>query len=315
MQDPPATRAAASTDVPEPGYPGARAPDRSRRIDAGGVGIAVHEWGDPDAPPLLLAHGGFDFARTFDVFAPLLADAGWRVVSWDQRGHGDSDHTALYAWHADVRDAAQVLDATAQSPLPAVAHSKGAGLLSDLIQTRPERFTRFVNIDGTPSKGIQPDVAERERPPDLGELAGAWLDHRRQTATALRKPGTPDELARRRGRMNPRLEPAWLRYLVRVGAREDADGWRWKLDPMLRFGGFGPWEPEWALRRLRHFPIPATFVLAGVAEPMGAGATPESLAPYLPEGTPVEVVEDSGHFVHIERPQRVAAIATEFLGA
>ena len=31
-------------------------------------------------PPLAIAHGGFDFARTFDVFAPTLAAAGWRVV-------------------------------------------------------------------------------------------------------------------------------------------------------------------------------------------------------------------------------------------
>ena len=81
------------------------APTASARVDSRGVAIAVHEWGDEAAPPLLLAHGGLDFAGTFDVFAPLLADAGWRVVSWDQRGHGDSEHAALYSWEADLRDA------------------------------------------------------------------------------------------------------------------------------------------------------------------------------------------------------------------
>ena len=54
-------------------FPGARRPNRTRRVDAHGVGIAVYEWGEPSAPPLLLAHGGFDFAGTFDGFAPLLA--------------------------------------------------------------------------------------------------------------------------------------------------------------------------------------------------------------------------------------------------
>ena len=86
-------------------YPGARRPDRRRRVEARHVGLAVSEWGDEGAAPLFLAHGGFDFAGTFDVFAPLLADAGFRVVSWDQRGHGDSDHPALYSWDADIRDA------------------------------------------------------------------------------------------------------------------------------------------------------------------------------------------------------------------
>src|SRR6218665_979611 len=51
-----------------------RAPERQRHIDANGVGLAVYEWGAADAPPVLLVHGALDFARTFDVFAPLIAD-------------------------------------------------------------------------------------------------------------------------------------------------------------------------------------------------------------------------------------------------
>ena len=86
-------------------YPGAEHPAREYKLHPNGVGIAVHEWGDEDAPPLLLVHGGMDFARTFDVFAPKLAAGGWRVVSWDHRGHGDSDHVELYSWDADMRDA------------------------------------------------------------------------------------------------------------------------------------------------------------------------------------------------------------------
>ena len=86
-------------------YPGAEAPARNYDLDANGVRIAVHEWGDADAPPLLAVHGGFDFARTYDLFAPRLAAGGWRVVAWDQRGHGDSEHAELYSWDADMRDA------------------------------------------------------------------------------------------------------------------------------------------------------------------------------------------------------------------
>ena len=63
-------------------YPGARRPDRQRWVDVGRLGLAAYEWGDAEGRPLLLAHGGFDFAGTFDGFAPLLAEGGWRVVSW-----------------------------------------------------------------------------------------------------------------------------------------------------------------------------------------------------------------------------------------
>ena len=71
-------------NIAHPGaYPGARRPDRSRWVSSAGLRIATYEWGDPDARVILMAHGGFDFAGTFDGFAPLLADAGYRVVSWD----------------------------------------------------------------------------------------------------------------------------------------------------------------------------------------------------------------------------------------
>ncbi|MDG1186894.1 MAG: alpha/beta hydrolase, partial [Ilumatobacter sp.] len=100
-------------------FPGAEAPARQYNIDANGVQIAVHEWGDAGAPPLLAVHGGFDFARTYDLFAPRLAACGWRVVAWDQRGHGDSEHAELYSWDADMRDALAVFDHVKPgAPLP-----------------------------------------------------------------------------------------------------------------------------------------------------------------------------------------------------
>ena len=79
-------------------------------LDAAGVAISKVEWGDPAAPPLLFAHGGFDFAETLNVFAPLLVAHGWRVVSWDHRGHGHSAWADLYSWEADLRDAATELE-------------------------------------------------------------------------------------------------------------------------------------------------------------------------------------------------------------
>ena len=124
-------------------FPGARRPDRQRTVDSGGLALAVYEWGAEDAPPLLLAHGGFDFAGTFDVFAPLLADGGWRVVSWDQRGHGDSEHAVLYNWEADCRDALAVLDSTTPEPERLAGASgsrsdRGAKARADSIAARPQ---------------------------------------------------------------------------------------------------------------------------------------------------------------------------------
>jgi pimeloyl-ACP methyl ester carboxylesterase len=295
-------------------YPGARRPDRSYRVDASGVGIATYEWGDPNAPPVLCCHGGFDFAATWDLVAPILADNGWRVVAWDQRGHGDSDHTALYSWDADLRDALAVIRATTDGPTPYVGHSKGGGLTLQLADALPHRVSHLVNLDGLPSKRPVPDVAERERSRLLATEVEGWLDHRRATSTAERKPGTIDELARRRQRMNPRLPLDWLRYIAEIGARHDDDGWRWKLDPSMRFGGFGPWRPEWSVLRMPGLVMPFVGVLGLAVEEMSWGTTPEDVIPYLPLGGRLVAMEDTGHFVHVERPNEVAALILDLIG-
>ena len=291
------------------------APDREYDVDADGVRIAVHEWGRETDPVLMVVHGGFDFARTFDVFAPMVAAEGWRVVGWDHRGHGDSEHAALYSWEADLRDAAAVFDHVApERPVPVIGHSKGGALLIQLADAQPFRISSLVNLDGIPARRPVPDVAEHERTKMLSSEVTGWLDHRRATAGSSRRPGTIDELARRRGRMNPRLTPEWLRYLVTVGAYESDDGWRWKIDPSMRMGGFGPWRPEWALMRLPGLGVPFLGVLCTEVEEMGWGTLPQHVEPYLPPGGRVELIHEVGHFMHIERPELVLEMALEHIG-
>ncbi|MBI2704390.1 MAG: alpha/beta hydrolase [Actinobacteria bacterium] len=295
-------------------YPRARRPDRSYWVSSSGLRIAAYEWGDDSAPVLLLAHGGFDFADTFDVFAPLLAGAGWRVVSWDARGHGNSEQALLYSWQGDLRDAVAVLDTAApDDPAVLVGHSKGGGLMLDVAHALPHRLTHLVNLDGLPSKNNWPDLAEHERTKMLrGELTG-WLDHRRKVAGAQRKPGTLEDLAARRKRMNPRLPVEWLEYLVTIGAYESADGWRWKIDPAMRFGGFGPWRPEWSMQRLPGIGVPVLGVLGLQNEVMGWGTRPHDVIPNQPPEFVFSALEDVGHFVHVEQPDHVAGLVLSFL--
>lgn len=296
-----------------PTYPGARRPDRMERVDVGGLELAVWEWGDPDARPILFAHGGFDYAATYDLVAPRVADAGWRVVSWDQRGHGDSDVAHLYSWEADVRDAVAILDHIGATSLPVVGHSKGGALMLQLADALPHRVSHLVNLDGLPSDRSWPDVPDHLRTRLLNGDLSAWLENRRSGAGRARRPGTVDELAARRGRMNPRVDPDWLRYLVRVDATESDDGWRWKIDPSMRLGGFGPWRPEWSMARLPALAMPVLCVLGLEVELMGWGTRPEDVLPHLPPGGRFVPLDDVGHFMHLEEPDVVASLILDLV--
>lgn len=294
-------------------FPGAKAPDRRRDLLIDGLRIAVHEWGDESHPPILLAHGGFDFARTFDVFAPLLAAAGWRAISWDHRSHGDSEWAPLTSWAGDLRDAAAVIDSVTTKALPIIGHSKGGALALRLAEALPHRISHLINIDGMPSKQRAPDVADHERSKMLSKDLTAWLDHRRVAADGSRKPGALEDLARRRAKMNPRLTHEWLCYLVTTGAFHDESGWRWKIDPMLRMGGFGPWRPEWSIGGLPGLAMPFLGFLAMEQEAMGWDSHPDDVQKSIPRSGRLELMHGAGHFVHIEQPGVVAAKVLEFL--
>jgi pimeloyl-ACP methyl ester carboxylesterase len=60
-------------------------------------------------------------------------------------------------------------------------------------------------------------------------------------------------------------------------------------------------------------PIPFLGLLGTVDEPMGWGARARDVLPWIPQGGHLEVLEDIGHFIHIEDPQRVSKLVLDFL--
>lgn len=285
-------------------------------MDADGLALVVREWGAPDAPPLLIAHGAYDVARGFDSFAPLLADAGLRVVSWDQRGNGDSSHTALYSWDADVRDAVAVMDAVAPTPMPVIGHSRGGNLVALLAAARPDRVSHLINFDGMWSiaAAARPGAEQTRGKRNLRTPAmlREWLDERRSgrppRATRF------EDLVARRHRANPRLPLAWHRYVTRLTAVETPDGWRWKADPAQGGAGFAPHRPEWSLAGLAALRIPVLAVLGLVDQNMvETGPSGDEVRPYLPATASVVALPDAGHYVHVEHPRVVASAVLKFL--
>lgn len=57
----------------------------------GGLRLAGDSWGDPNGPLVLLLHGGGQTRRAWKKTGEILGAAGYFVVAYDARGHGDSD--------------------------------------------------------------------------------------------------------------------------------------------------------------------------------------------------------------------------------
>jgi len=76
-------------------------------------------WGDDDAWPVLLMHGGGQTRHAWGGTARSLAENGWRAASIDLRGHGDSEWALNgdYSFTAFSADCVAVADQLGRPPV------------------------------------------------------------------------------------------------------------------------------------------------------------------------------------------------------
>lgn len=84
-----------------------------------GVRLVGDSRGDPDANPVLFLHGAGQTRHAWDRTASVVADNGWRAVTLDMRGHGESDWApdGDYSFAAFVADCAAVVRQLGRSPV------------------------------------------------------------------------------------------------------------------------------------------------------------------------------------------------------
>ncbi|MEZ5089005.1 MAG: alpha/beta hydrolase [Micropruina sp.] len=118
------------------------------------VGSQLHAWlTGPDGGPLIaLSHGASMDHRMFDEQIGPLADAGYRVLAWDIRGHGRSQPIGrLPIDIADMTDdLLAILDhLDASGPICVGGQSLGGYVAQDLVRRTPERVAAVVIIGST----------------------------------------------------------------------------------------------------------------------------------------------------------------------
>lgn len=106
---------------------------------SGGLCLAGELRGDDDATPIVFVHGSGQSRHAWATSAATLAADGWRTVSFDLRGHGDSERAAGGAYSLDdlTLDLTAVLE-TLDRPAVLVGASMG-GILSLLAAGEARR--------------------------------------------------------------------------------------------------------------------------------------------------------------------------------
>ena len=122
-----------------------------------GIKIRVVETGNPASPPVLFVPGWASPVYVFRRNLPVIAEAGFRAIAVDLKGHGLSFKPlgkGEYSLESLVDHVEEILDALELDKPAMVGHSMGATLLYHFICRHPERARSFALLSPVGLSGV-----------------------------------------------------------------------------------------------------------------------------------------------------------------
>jgi pimeloyl-ACP methyl ester carboxylesterase len=269
------------------------------------------DWGNPQAPPLILLHGGQDHCRNWDWVAQDLR-RDFHIIAPDLRGHGDSAYSPSgeYSMSAYVYDLAQLIHQQRLAPVSIIAHSLGGNIALRYAGVYPDTVSKLVAIEGL---GPSPTMIEQRASRSVGERMRTWIVEKR--ALAGRSPRRYPSIEEALGRMqaeNRHLTPEQARYLTVHGVSQNEDGtYSWKFDNYVR-----SWSPVDVTTDEMHElwgNITCPTLLVNGRESWASNPEQDGRLQYF-KNARVAVFDRAGHWVHHDRLDAFLAEVRGFLG-
>ena len=285
-------------------------------IGVRGLRYHLRCWGPAAADSdltIVMLHGWMDVSASFQFVVDALAP-DWRVVAPDWRGYGLTARAqADCYWFPDyLADLDCILDEVQGRRVVLAGHSMGGNVALLYAGIRPNRVDAVINLEGF---GLRQTHAEQ-----APQRYAQWLDEVR-AGGSLRDYASLADVERRLLRNNARLEPARARFLAPHWSQQQADG-RWAVagDPAHRIVNPTLYRLEEVLACWQRITCPvlwvradSTDVLRFVAEePRAALHEVERRRDAIADVESI-VIEDAGHMVHHDQPERLAAAITDFI--
>ena len=274
---------------------------RSRRVQAGPVGLAIAEAG-AGGRPLFLVHGFTGGKEDLAEWVEPLAQRGWHAVAPDLRGHGTSDHPEgreSYGFHVFAADLLALADALGWDRFAVVGYSMGGAVAQFLALGYPQRVSAMVLVASFhgPVPGVDAELvalgSEIVRQAGMPGLAQALAARRAQNPDAVARYERAERVrpghgSRREGGVLATSPDLWLEMAPRFVTQPD------RLD------------------LLRGLDVPAAVIVGELDGTMLDDC--RRMADAIP-GARLTVVRGAGHSLPAEKPAEFWAALSSFLDA
>ncbi len=273
----------------------------ARTVNSGGVELTVADHGPEDGEAVLLIHGFPDSARLWRNQIPVLAEAGYRVLAPDMRGFGRSDapeNVAEYDMPFLVADMLTVIERFGLGQAHVVGHDWGAAVAWSLGYLGGDMVRSLTTISvGHPGGFLAAGLQQRQKSWYLllfqfEEVAERWLSD--DDWHWLRRWTGSDEVE------------TWISDLSRPG----------RLTASLNLYRANL-PPKSILAKPRKYP-PVRIPVMGVWSTGDVALTEKQMrasGEFVSGGWRYEQIEDVGHWIPLDAPDRLNALLLDWLGS
>jgi pimeloyl-ACP methyl ester carboxylesterase len=277
-------------------------------VDIEGGRIAYDEIGT--GPLVVLSHGMGDHRQAYRFLAPKLAQAGYRVINADLRGHGESsmgwksvtgtddaitqtdiagDLLALIRHFGGPENPAIIVGHSISGGAATIAAAQDPDLVAGIVEINPFTKAQSISLGGL--------VRNRRYRRGMFRLLGTQMLHSLRMWMSYLDVAYP-------------TKPAdYADYMAGLAAKLREPG------RMAEFMKTGKSKPAEGGAQLANVTVPALIIM-GLAEPDFAHprAEGEAIVAAMPAGLgTVATVDGAGHYAHAQSPDAVAALIIPFL--
>ena len=276
---------------------------RDEMVAANGLQLSYLDWGDVRTrDAVIMLHGFAETKLVWQAVAPELSRE-YRVVAYDQRGHGRSERAADndYSRASQVEDLGGLITGLGLRTVVLVGHGMGGANAICYAAEHPDTVTAMVIVETAPEvlrtgmETLRRVVTGSEQFATLEEAVDAYREHYPYA--------TGEQLERR------------VQSTITVA---DDGSYVWNFDRAFRDPRMRPPDPDPGQRRLNDLWDCVDRVQCPVM--IVRGAESDMLSPEAVQrlqrrivGSRVSLIEEAGHAVPTDQPADLALNIREFL--
>lgn len=240
--------------------------------------------------PIVILHGMFGMLDNWQLIAKRLSEQ-YMIFVVDLRNHGRSPHTDEFGYDAMVEDLHKFMEDNWLHHAHLIGHSMGGKVVMQFALEYPDMVDKLVVVDIAPKnyEGNHGEIIDA-----LMAMPLAEIKNRAEAEAFLRT----------------RIEgESTIQFLLKNLSREKEGGYRWKMNLPVIVKHYR--EILGNKESAEEFEGTTLFIKGEKSDYIDLSEFPSFKKNFV--HAELAIVEDAGHWVHAEQPERFLAVLNNFL--